>query len=502
MTNLLAHGHTLIAYMLSIFDLFRDAMSRNKTFENFCEVLIGFMMREEMMGITDFVRLQRDDDKQEMDNLYQRLQKFFRSEGVMLKKLRKIWIDMVLKSEYVLRFKGRLVIVFDGVKVPKAGRYCVGSMKMSQHSGSVSKAEHIMGHMTGVIGILLQSPDGKVFFCPLCCDIEDGVDQIRLWEDPDYVSSTHVEQMFAHALDIFNESEESMYMVCDRYFLSREGLEAMEDANAARADGCRIDIITKAKSNIVAFEFLCPAVIGEKMKAGRPPKRGAAFKPAARFTSHASYFKESTMELYDKEKKVRHYDFGALWGRGLYREMKFVLVEMDDVRSILVTTDFSLDAGEIIALYARRWKVEESALRAKHVIGSYSYHFWTKACPKVNIYRKKDAPDPLEAVTDKGEQKRIIRTLHATELFLQIGHMAQGILQLMSIKARELELTTTKWLRTYSSSTRSEQTMGYDLRVIINYISRARDGSPSVKNMLETFLTQTSPACSTKQIRV
>lgn len=497
MNDIMMNSQELLEYLLSIIESFRSAMSRELTFQNFKEILLGFMMREDDLGVTDFVRLQPD-EKESMDNCYQRLIKFFRSEGVDTRVLRKTWYRTVHECGNAVTVNGRDLVIFDGVKMPKAGHYCVGSMKMSQHSGSVSKAEHIMGHMTGLIGQLMESQDGRKFFCPLGCDIEDGVDKVREWENPAYVPLNHVEQMFAHAMEIFMASDRSLYVVCDRYFLSRKEIAGIDKANAEKADGCRMDIVTKAKSNIVAYERLSPSVIGDRPKRGRPPRRGAAFRPADLFSSKASDFTECTMELYDKEKDIRYYEFIALWGRGLYREMKFVLVELDGIRSILVSTDTTLSAQDIIRTYSMRWKCEESTLRSKHVIGSFSYHFWTKACPKVNIYRRKSDPDPLESVTDKDDQRRIIKALHATELFLQIGHMALGILQLLSIKARELCLTTTRWLRTYSSQTRSEQTMGYDLRMIVKCICHERYGSPGVKNMLETILPQTSPAISTK----
>ena len=72
-----------------------------------------------------------------------------------------------------------------------------------------------------------------------------------------------------------------------------------------------------------------------------------------------------------------------------------------------------------------------------------------------------------DLIKSPAEQQKIIDALRATEVYTFIGQVAQGMLQLLSIKSRRLELKTTKWLRTYSSNTNSEQTMAYDIKEII-----------------------------------
>lgn len=61
-----------------------------------------------------------------------------------------------------------------------------------------------------------------------------------------------------------------------------------------------------------------------------------------------------------------------------------------------------------------------------------------------------------------------------------IGQVAQGMLQLLSLKSRQLGLITTKWLRTYSSATNSEQTMAFEIKEIIKtgFLKNKSIGNP------------------------
>ena len=62
-----------------------------------------------------------------------------------------------------------------------------------------------------------------------------------------------------------------------------------------------------------------------------------------------------------------------------------------------------------------------------------NYHFWTKALPKLNHFKKKGDPDPLTYVNDSHERERVLQTVRATELYALLASIAMGILQSLSI---------------------------------------------------------------------
>jgi len=87
--------------------------------------------------------------------------------------------------------------------------------------------------------------------------------------------------------------------------------------------------------------------------------------------------------------------------------------------------------------------------------------------PKLNHFRKSKDGDPVDLIKSRAQKQKIIDALRATEVYTFIGQVAQGMLQLLALKAHKLGLKTTKWLRTYSSTTNSEQTMAFEIKEII-----------------------------------
>ena len=107
---------------------------------------------------------------------------------------------------------------------------------------------------------------------------------------------------------------------------------------------------------------------------------------------------ETETELYGKKKTIRYYSIDLLWGQKLYQELRFVLVEMDGIQSILASTSLALDPLSIIRLYSYRFRIECMFRELKQQIGAFCYHFWSKHMPKLSYYQKAGEPGPLEQV--------------------------------------------------------------------------------------------------------
>ena len=54
--------------------------------------------------------------------------------------------------------------------------------------------------------------------------------------------------------------------------------------------------------------------------------------------------------------------------------------------------------------------------------------------PRLNRFRKKTDPLPLESVTSPKDRQRIVKTVRATELYALISSIAMGALQRLSIE--------------------------------------------------------------------
>ncbi|MGN1190638.1 MAG: hypothetical protein ACI4SL_09625, partial [Candidatus Ornithospirochaeta sp.] len=66
--------------------------------------------------------------------------------------------------------------------------------------------------------------------------------------------------------------------------------------------------------------------------------------------------------------------------------------------------------------------------------GAYDSHFWTKALPKLDRYRRKGSKDPLEGVDSDSEKRRILKTFRAYERYTFMSLVAHGITQLLALE--------------------------------------------------------------------
>lgn len=168
-------------------------------------------------------------------------------------------------------------------------------------------------------------------------NLQDGVQTILGWRKSasEVETPSHVVQMIEQGFEAAKGFGQALLLL-DRYFLSVPALERLNACHLASEP--RMHLVTKAKSNVVAYEHP-PA---KKPGRGRPPKKGPAVKLMELFTTRAADFQTTTLPLYGNEETVRFLCLALLWGQGLYQELRFVLVVYEGCYSILVSTDVSL----------------------------------------------------------------------------------------------------------------------------------------------------------------
>ncbi|EJW13829.1 putative transposase [Paenibacillus alvei DSM 29] len=368
--------------------------------------------------------------------------------------MRLAWQGVVNRSAPLMRVRGRVVFVGDGVKQAKEGRHMPGVKKLHQESENVSKGEYIFGHLFGAIGILAGTRH-KWFCLPLFINLQDGVKAIFNWTgDAEQRHGSHVVQLIEQAF-VAARTFGGALLLLDRYFLSIPALQRLAEGNGS------MHIVTKAKMNAVAYEKPAP----KKSGPGRPPKKGKMLKLAELFQTRAADFQTATVTLYGKEEIVSFLCLDLLWGQGLYQKLRFVLVRHGDRLAILVSTDLSLTAAEIVELYGYRFKIECTFREMKQVIGAFGYRFWSASMPKLNRYRRKGESDPLEQVKSESDRHRIRLTLQAVEGFVMCSVIATGIVQLIALRfSGKTPALFFRYLRTPSKSIVSEATVAAYLR--------------------------------------
>ncbi len=99
-----------------------------------------------------------------------------------------------------------------------------------------------------------------------------------------------------------------------------------------------------------------------------------------------------------------------------------------------MTTDLSMDALELIYTYDLRFKIEVSFKTAVHSVSVYAYHFWTHAMKK----RSRTAGDQYLHREAKEKVEKVKSKKAAYHVHLQIGNLAQGLMQILVLKMPHL----------------------------------------------------------------
>jgi hypothetical protein len=143
--------------------------------------------------------------------------------------------------------------------------------------------------------------------------------------------------------------------------------------------------------------------------------------------------------------KLQYQVCDLLW-RPARRLVRFVaVIHPSRGRILLMCTDLTLSAADIIRLYGLRFKIEHTFKQAVNQIGTLAYHFWMQRMKPLrrrngNQYMHRE---PLDYRT------LVKRKLNAYHLFIQAGLTAQGLLQYLAAVFPQLVWDSFgSWLRT------------------------------------------------------
>lgn len=210
-----------------------------------------------------------------------------------------------------------------------------------------------------------------------------------------------------------------------------------------------LHIVTRAKSNVVGYQDPPP----KTGRPGRPREYGAKLKLMELFETMAARFEQTTIEIYGQYEEVSFLCLDLIW-KPIKEKIRFVLVRDGSECFILMCSDLTLSAHDIIRAYSYRFKIEVSFKVLKHLIGVFFYRFWTSAWPRIG---KQNVSD-LSAAGDPRSHRLIRQTTNAIEAFVNFGCIATGILQIVSLNFHEkIWKKYLGWLRTLTSTIPSEE---------------------------------------------
>ena len=411
-----------------ILEGFRKEFSHKAAYGWLIVLAVGIMIRADKLGVTSVVR-----DLALRPECYESMMRFFRASSWSLASLQTAWLGIVARQAPLWRYRGRVVLIGDGTKQSKEGRKMPGVKRLRQESETQSKASYIYGHLWGCVGILIGTAE-KTACLPLRLRLHDGLRETADWEESEETGGSHVVRLVSEAC-FCAAAFGSAFLLLDRLYPSVEALVILNAHNAAHSG--RADIISRMKRNAIAWTEAPERRPG---RSGRPRKKGDKVRLWELFETKRTKFQKEPLKINGSDRNMEYFSLDLLWGKGLYQKLRFVLVREGESRFILVSTDLSLSATDIIRLYLCRSGVERMFRELKQQIGAFSYHFWSKSMPLLNRFRKKEEPLPLESVTSPKDRERILKTVRATELYAFISSIAMGILQILSVEFDTPEL--------------------------------------------------------------
>jgi len=401
--------------------LLRPAFSRLRSFMWFATVVAGFTVRTDLLGVTSFVRALKLEPR-----LYNNLLDSFHSKGVKIDHLSALWAKLVLRLfPNPVRVNGRRVLVADGIKVGKAGRQMPGVKLLHQESDSNTKPEYIMGHSLQAVSLLVHAAQ-SVFAVPLAARIHEGL----VWSNRD--RRTLLDKLLG-LLDIL-AIKEPFYLVVDAYYAAGKVAAGLLKQNN--------HLLTRVRSNAVAFAQYVQA--SQKTR-GRPRLYGAKVKLRSLLEDPAPKQSAASPVYGEHDVTIEYRVCDLLW-RPLGRVVRFVAVTHPTRGScLLMCTDTSLSAIEIIGLYGLRFKIEHSFKQAVRLIGSFAYHFWMQ---DMKPLRRRNGDQYLHRES-QDYRNAIKRKTHAYHVFIQAGLICQGLLHYLSVVfPAQVWSSFGSWLRT------------------------------------------------------
>jgi hypothetical protein len=237
-------------------------------------------------------------------------------------------------------------------------------------------------------------------------------------------------------------------------------------------------LISRAKSNAVAYLPVPEPQHRGKVRCQKVRLKDLAGKDIAFASAPSPVYGENNVML-------RYRVLDLVW-RPVGRMVRFVIVHYPQRGTInLLCTDLTLDPLQVLTLYVCRFKIELGFRQAVHVMGACAYHFWMADMKPI---RRGAGDQYLHRNTDN-YRAGVRRKLRAYHVHVQLGAIAQGLLQHLAINhTAEVWGGFWSWLRIMNPAMPpSELVVANALRTGLPTFFAVCDLVPGLKKIVEAY---------------
>jgi len=263
-----------------------------------------------------------------------------------------------------LQVHGAYLLGTDTTLVAKAAKRMLGVQTWKDHSGNADRGAYLVGHHWNLVGLISQW-EARWLCWPLVMRLVPGLQGARQWVVGEAVAAMSFwDAAIAAILEVTRcLGDASVRVVADAFYSKAPFL------NGLRARG--IEVISRLRKDAVGWDDPAPRPPGTR---GRPPKYGRKWTLASLLTAQTP--SRERLILYGKLTEVVCV-VRDVWLRDVAQKVRVVVLEGVKEPILLVSTDLTLSALQIIEIYGARFSIELTIRDLKQHFGLGDYQCTT-----------------------------------------------------------------------------------------------------------------------------
>jgi DDE superfamily endonuclease len=263
-----------------------------------------------------------------------------------------------------LKVHGAYLLGKDPTLIAKTAKRMLGVQKWKDHSDNADRGAYLVGHHWNLVGLI--SPWGARWLCwPLVMRLVPGLKGARQWLVGDAVEPmTFWDAALAVLLEVTQQlGDAAVRVVVDAYYSKAPFF------NGLLAHG--INVISRLRQDAVGWDEPEPRPPGKR---GPPPRYGRKWTLATLLTAETPA--RERLILYGTLTAVV-FVVRDVWRRDVAQKVRVVVLAGAKEPIILVSTDLTLSALQIIEIYGARFSIELTIRDLKQHFGLGDYQCTT-----------------------------------------------------------------------------------------------------------------------------